>query len=159
MGEVFQADITIAVNEQTGVQCWPARLLCIIAALSDASRLRPPAPASAPWSRAASGHFSALARTGTSPAPAQAPAAPALISGRSEILPWLPSFPERFLLQSMRVFWLLCRQIELDFAAAREIVLPRGFGGAGRLVIQGLFAPKLSTPDRRLRADFAFCWR
>ncbi len=42
--------------------------------------------------------------TGTLPAPAQAPAAPALISGRSEILPWLPSFPERFLLQSMRVF-------------------------------------------------------
>lgn len=67
--------------------------------------------------------------------------------------------PERFLLQSMRVFRLLCRQIELDFAAAREIVLPRGFGGAGRLVIQGLFAPKLSTPERRLRADFAFCWR
>ena len=30
-------------------------LLCIIAALSDASRLRPPAPASAPRSRAASG--------------------------------------------------------------------------------------------------------
>ena len=146
-------------NEQTGVQCWSARLLCIIAALSDASRRRLPAPASAPWSRAASGHFSALARTETSPAPAQAPAAPALISGRSEILPWLPSFPERFLLQSMRVFRRLCRQIELDFAAAREIVLPRGFGGAARLVIQGLFDPELSTIDRRLRADFAFCWR
>ena len=51
------------------------------------------------------------------------------------------------------------RAIELDFAAAREIVLPRGFGGAGMLAIQGLFAPKLSTPERRLRADFAFCWR
>ena len=25
MGEVFQANITIAVNGQTGVQCWPAR--------------------------------------------------------------------------------------------------------------------------------------
>ena len=96
--------------------------------------------------------FQRLLGLGTSPAPAQAPAAPALISGRSEILPWLPSFPERFLLQSMRVFRLLCRQIELDFAAAREIVLPRGFGGAGRLAIQGLFTTKLSTPDRRLRA-------
>ena len=146
-------------NGQTGVECRSARLLCIIAALSDASRRRPPVPASAPWSRAASGWISAPARTGTSPAPAQAPAAPALISGRSEILPWLPSFPERFLLQSMLVFRLLCRQIELDFAAARENVLPRGFGGAGMLAIQGLFAPKLSTPDRRLRADFAFCWR
>lgn len=146
-------------NGQTGVQCWPARLLCIIAALSDASLLHPPAPASAPWNRAASGQFSAPARTGTLPAPAQAPAAPALISGRSEILPWLPSFPERFLLQSMRVFRLLCRQIELDFAAAREIVLPRGFSGAGRLAIQGLFAPELSTPERRLRAYFAFCCR
>ena len=80
-------------------------------------------------------------------------------AGKSEILPWLPSFPERFLLQSMRVFRRLCRQIELDFAAAREIVLPCGFGGAGMLVIQWLFAPKLSTPERRLRADFAFCWR
>ena len=49
---------------------------------------------------------------------------------------------------------IVCRQIELDFAAAREIVLPCGFGGAGRLVIQGLFAPELSTPVRRLRADF-----
>ena len=79
--------------------------------------------------------------------------------GRSEILPWLPSFPERLLLQSMRVFRRLCRQIEFNFAAAREIVLPRGFGGAARLVIQGLFAPELSTLDRRLRTDFAFCWR
>ena len=43
--------------------------------------------------------------------------------------------------------------------AAREIVLPHGFGGAGMLAVQGLFAPKLSTPVRRLRADFAFCWR
>ena len=146
-------------NGQTGVECRSARLLCIIAALSDASRRHPPAPASAPWSRAASGHFSAPARTGTSPAPAKAPAAPALISGRSEILPWLPSFPERFLLQSMRVFRRLCRQIEFNFAAAREIVLPRGFGGAARLVIQGLFDPELSTSDRRLRADFAFCRR
>ena len=146
-------------NGQTGVECWSARLLCIIAALSDASRRRLPAPASAPWSRAASGWISAPARTGTSPAPAQAPAAPAFISGRSEILPWLPSFPERLLLQSMRVFRCLCRQIELDCAAAREIVLPRGFSGAGRLAIQGLFAPELSTPVRRLRADFAFCWR
>ena len=146
-------------NEQTGVQCWSARLLCIIVALSDASRRHPPAPASAPWNRAASGHFSAPAWTGTSPAPAKATAAPALISGRSEILPWLSSFPERFLLQSMRVFRRLCRQIEFNFAAAREIVLPRGFGGAARLVIQGLFDPELSTLDRRLRADFAFCWR
>ena len=146
-------------NEQAGVECRSVRLLCIIAALSGVSRRRLPVPASAPWSRAASGHFSTLARTGTSPAPAQAPAVPALISGRSEILPWLPSFPERFLFQSMRVFRLLCRQIELDFAAAREIVLPRGFGGAARLVIQGLFDPELSTIDRRLRADFAFCWR
>lgn len=159
MGEVFQADITIAVNEQAGVECRPARLLCIIAALSGVSRRRPPVPASAPWNRAASGQFSAPARTGTSPALAQAPAAPALISGRSEILPWLPSFPERLLLQSMRVFRRLCRQIELDFRAVREIVLPRGFGGAGMLAIQGLFVPELSTPDRRLRADFAFCWR
>ena len=159
MGEVFQTDITIAVNEQTDVQCWPARLLCIIAALSGVSQRRPPVPASASWNRAASGQFSAPARTGTSPAPAQAPAVPALISGRSEILPWLPSFPERFLLQSMRVFRRLCRQIEFNFAAAREIVLPRGFGGAARLVIQGLFDPELSTLDRRLRADFAFCWR
>ena len=146
-------------NGQTGVECRSARLLCIIAALSDASRQRLPVPASAPWNRAASGQFSAPARTGTSPAPAQAPAEPALISGRSEILPWLPSFPERFLLQSMRVFRRLCRQIEFNFAAAREIVLPRGFGGAARLVIQGLFDPELSTLDRRLRADFAFCWR
>ena len=146
-------------NGQTGVQCRPARLLCIIAALSDASRRCLPAPASAPWSRAASGWISAPARTGTSPAPAQAPAVPALISGRSEILPWLPSFPERLLLQSMRVFRRLCRQIEFDFKAAREIVLPHGFGGAGRLAIQGFFAPELSTPVRRLRADFAFCWR
>ena len=146
-------------NEQTGVQCWSARLLCIIAALSDASPLCPPVPASAPWSRAASGWISTPARTGTSPALAQAPAEPALISGRSEILPWLPSFPERFLLQSMRVFRLLCRQIEFDFRAVRKIVLPRGFGGAGMLAIQGLFAPELSTPERRLRADFAFCWR
>ena len=103
--------------------------------------------------------FQRLLGLGTSPAPAQAPAAPALISGRSEILPWLPSFPERFLLQSMRVFRLLCRQIEFDFTAVREIVLPRGFGSAGRLAIQRLFDPELSTPDRRLRADFAFCWR
>ena len=44
-----------------------------------------------------------------------------------------------------------------NLGAAREIVLPRGFCGAGRLAIQGLFAPKLSTPNRRLRADFAFC--
>lgn len=146
-------------NEQTGVECRPARLLCIIAALSDVSRRRPPVPASAPWSRAASGWISAPARTETSPAPAQAPAAPALISGRSEILPWLPSFPERLLLQSMRVFRCLCRQIELDFPAARENALPRGFGGAARLVIQGLFDPELSTLDRRLRADFAFCRR
>lgn len=146
-------------NGQTGVQCWPARLLCIIAALSDASRRRPPVPVSAPWSRSASGWISAPARTGTSPAPAKATAAPALISGKSEILPRLPSFPERLLLQSMRVFRRLCRQIEFDFAAAREIELPCGFGGAGRLAIQGLFAPELSTPDRRLRADFAFCWR
>ena len=146
-------------NGQTGVECRPARLLCIIAALSDASRRRLPAPASAPWSRAASGWISAPARTGTSPAPAQAPAAPALISGRSEILPWLPSFPERFLLQSMRVFRLLCRQIEFDFRAAREIVLLCAFCGAEMLAIQGLFDPELSTLDRRLRADFAFCWR
>ena len=146
-------------NGQTGVQCWPARLLCIIAALSGVSRRHLPVPASAPWSRAASGWISAPARTGTSPAPAQAPAAPALISGRSEILPWLPSFPERLLLQSMRVFRRLCRQIEFDFGGAREIVLPRGFGGAGMLAIQGLFAPKFSTPDRRLRADFALTIR
>ena len=33
----------------------------------------------------------------------------------------------------------------------------RGFGGAGMLAIQGLFDPELSTPERRLRADFAFC--
>ena len=59
----------------------------------------------------------------------------------------------------MRVFRRLCRQIGLDFAAAREIVLPRGFDGAGMLAIQGLFAPELSTPERSLRADFAFCWR
>lgn len=59
----------------------------------------------------------------------------------------------------MRVFRRLCRQIELDFGAAREIVLPRGFSGAGMLAIQGLFDPELSTLDRRLRADFAFCWR
>ena len=58
---------------------------------------------------------------------------------------------------AMRVFRLLCRQIEFNFGGAREIVLPRSFGGAGMLAIQGLFAPKLSTPDRRLRADFAFC--
>ena len=57
----------------------------------------------------------------------------------------------------MRVFRLLCRQIEFDFAAAREIVLLRGFGGAGMLAIQGLFDPELSTPERRLRADFDFC--
>ena len=57
----------------------------------------------------------------------------------------------------MRVFRLLCRQIEFDFRAVREIVLPRGFGDAARLVIQGLFGPELSTLDRRLRADFAFC--
>ena len=61
--------------------------LCITSALSGASRLRLPVPASAPWSRAASGWISAPARTGTLPAPAQALAAPALISGRSEILP------------------------------------------------------------------------
>ena len=146
-------------NKQTGVQCWSARLLCIIAALSDALPLHRPVPASAPWNRAAFGWISAPARTGTLPAPAQAPAAPVLISERSEILPWLPSFPERFLLQPMRMFRCLCRQIEFDFAAAREIVLPRGFGGAGRLAIQGLFATELSTPDRRLRADFAFCRR
>ena len=79
-----------------------ARLLCIITVLSDASRRRPSAPVSALWNRAASGWISAPARTGTSPAPVQAPAASALISGKSEILSWLPSFPERFLLQSMR---------------------------------------------------------
>ena len=102
-------------SEQTGAQCRSARLLCIIAALSGASRRRLPVPASAPWSRAASGWISAPARTGTSPAPAQAPAEPALISGRSEIRPWLPSVPERFLLQFMRVFRRLCRQIEPVF--------------------------------------------
>ena len=37
--------------------------------------------------------------------------------------------------------------------------MPRGFGGVGMLAIQGLFAPKLSTPDRRLRADFALTIR
>ena len=133
--------------------------VCIISAPSGALTLRPPVPASAPWNRAASGQFSAPARTGTSPALAQAPATPALISGRSEILPWLPSFPKRLLLQSMRVFRLLCRQIEFNFGGAREIVLLCAFCGAGMLAIQGHFAPKLSTPDRRLRADFAFCWR
>jgi len=89
--------------------------VCITSAPSGALPLHLPVPASAPWSRAASGWISAPARTGTSPAPAQARAVPALISGRSEILPWLPSFPERFLLQSMRVFRLLCRQIEPVF--------------------------------------------
>ena len=59
----------------------------------------------------------------------------------------------------MRVFRRLCRQIEFNFGGAREIVFPHGFGGAGMLAIQGLFAPKLSTPERRLRADFAFCRR
>ena len=44
-------------NGQTGVECRSARLLCIIAALSDASRRRLPVPASAPRSRAEAGCF------------------------------------------------------------------------------------------------------
>ena len=84
-------------------------MLSIIAALSGVSRRHLPVPASAPWNRAASGHFSAPARTGTLPAPAQAPAVPALIWERSEILPRQPFLPERFLLHSMCVFRCICR--------------------------------------------------
>lgn len=98
-------------NEQTGVECRPARLLCIIAALSDVSRRRPPVPASARCRRAAFGCFSAPDPPEILQALAQAPAAPALISGRSKIHPWLPSVPERFLLRFMRVFRCVCRQI------------------------------------------------
>ena len=47
--------------------------VCIIYA-----RRRLPVPASAPWNRAASGHFSAPARTETLPAPVPAPALPAV---------------------------------------------------------------------------------
>ena len=52
--------------------------VCIISAPSGALTLRPPVPASAPWNRAASGHFSAPARTETLPAPVPAPALPAV---------------------------------------------------------------------------------
>ena len=102
-------------NEQTGVECRPARLLCIIAALSDVSRRRPPVPASAPWSRAASGCFSAPDPPEILQAVAPAPFVPAVTWGRSKIRPWLPSVPERFLLQFMRVFRCVCRQIEPVF--------------------------------------------
>ena len=52
--------------------------VCIISAPSGALTLRPSVPASAPWNRAASGHFSAPARTETLPAPVPAPALPAV---------------------------------------------------------------------------------
>ena len=84
--------------------------LCITSALSGASRRLLPVPASAPWSRAASGHFSAPDRTGTSPAPVQAPAAPALIWEKSEILPPLSPFPESLMVHSMCDFGRICRR-------------------------------------------------
>lgn len=100
----------VAVNGQTGVQYRSARFAYVsLLPPSGALPLHLPVPASAPWNRAASGHFSAPARTGTLPAPAQAPAAPVLISGRSEILPRQPFLPERFLLHSMCVFRCICR--------------------------------------------------
>ena len=94
----------LSQRSRPAVECRSARLLCIIAALLVVSRLRPPVPASAPWSRAVSESISAPARTGTSPAPAQAPAVPALIWERSEILPRQPFLPEHFMLHSMCVF-------------------------------------------------------
>ena len=84
--------------------------LCITSALSGASRRRLPVPASAPWSRAASGHFSAPDRTGTLPAPVQAPALPAVISEKSEILPSLSLFPESLMVHFMRDFGRICRR-------------------------------------------------
>ena len=77
--------------------------------------------------------------------------------GKNPLLPVLQGFALFRPALPRILSWCLCRQIKFNFRAAREIVLPRGFGGAGRLAIQGLFAPELSTLERRLRADFAFC--
>ena len=106
----------------TGIPCLIC--VCITSVPSSASSLHLPVPASAPWSRAASVHFSVSARTETSPAPLPAPALPAVIWGKSETLPSQPSFPEHLLLQSMRDFQYVCRQIEPVFLFIWEIILP-----------------------------------
>ena len=54
--------------------------------------------------------FSAPDRTGTLPAPVQAPAAPAVIWEKSEILPWLSLFPESLMVHFMRDFGRICRR-------------------------------------------------
>ena len=107
--------------------------LCITSALSGASRRRLPVPASAPWSRAASGHFSAPDRTGTLPAPVQAPALPAVIWEKSEILPSLSLFPESLMVHFMRDFGRICRRFAHCACQMFQILCANRDTGSGHL--------------------------
>ena len=79
-GESWEAALRTRQFEDDGPN-WTPRISGLQAGdgtPSGALTLRPSVPASAPWNRAASGQFSAPARTGTSPAPVPAPALPAV---------------------------------------------------------------------------------